>query len=279
MDVSPAQLRRMALHDITRVHGEKGLRERFYLEIETFPLDDVWLILDALSLATELHEGQKRQNEDHICHVLRSAIRLVSPHHLNIVQSLRHHGIDVRFAAHIICAVLLHDTVEDQVVRLGGGGGRGKAYGELTLLSGDLVAKIVKLVTNPEHKPGLTEEEEDQLDFDHLKESLTIYPSDSPSDRLVKILTRLIKLSDFIDNVTLHHIPPTPKGLEKRLKLAQRYKRRFALFREIIESDDTPLNPEQRKSHLDHLDRAEEEIDTFIYLRLRQGQGYEPRSL
>src|SRR6266849_10777854 len=101
----------MPLHTITASHGEAGLRERFALEIASFPDADQPRIGRALELAARLHAGDRRQREPYVNHLLRVALRIIC-----------HYGVD---DIDVICAALLHDAVEDHADGLAAGGRAG----------------------------------------------------------------------------------------------------------------------------------------------------------
>jgi len=101
----------MPLHAITSTYGEAGLRERFALEIASWPEADRARLERALDLATRLHAGDRRDREPYLNHLLRVAIRIIS-----------HYGVH---DPDVICAALLHDPVEDHpdgLAALGQGG-------------------------------------------------------------------------------------------------------------------------------------------------------------
>ena len=89
----------MPLHAITALHGEAGLRERFAIEIASFPDGDRLRVERALELAARLHASDRRQREPYVNHLLRVAIRIIT-----------YYGVR---DADVICAALLHDAVED----------------------------------------------------------------------------------------------------------------------------------------------------------------------
>src|SRR5579862_7561628 len=89
----------MPLHAITSTYGEEGLRERFALEIASWPEADRARLERALDLATRLHAGDRRDREPYLNHLLRVAIRIIS-----------HYGVH---DPDVIVAALLHDAVED----------------------------------------------------------------------------------------------------------------------------------------------------------------------
>ena len=94
----------MPLHAITALHGEAGLRERFAIEIASFPDGDRLRVERALELAARLHAGDRRQREPYVNHLLRVAIRIIT-----------YYGVR---DADVICAALLHDAVEDHAEQL-----------------------------------------------------------------------------------------------------------------------------------------------------------------
>ena len=90
----------MPLHAITALYGERGLRERF--ATETARLCDPAgrrKVKQALQLAGRLHSLDHRQREPFINHVLRVALRIMVHYDVSDTD--------------IICAALLHDSVED----------------------------------------------------------------------------------------------------------------------------------------------------------------------
>src|SRR5258706_7156932 len=89
----------MSLHAITALHGEAGLRERFAMEIASFPEAGRLQAERALELAARLHAADQRQREPYLSHLLRVAIRII------VYYRVRD--------ADVVCAALLHDAVED----------------------------------------------------------------------------------------------------------------------------------------------------------------------
>ena len=125
----------MPLHAITALYGERGLRERF--ATETARLCDPTgrrKVKQALQLAGRLHSLDHRQREPFVNHLLRVALRIIV--HYDV------HDAD------IICAALLHDTVEDHADDLSPAGRPG-AFAMLTACFGPQVADLVAAVTNP----------------------------------------------------------------------------------------------------------------------------------
>jgi hypothetical protein len=88
----------MPLHAITTVHGEAGLEQRLLIEFAPFPARDRRRVDGACSLMSVAHGCDRRQREPCACHPLRVAIRILSRYRV------RDPGL--------VCAALLHDTVE-----------------------------------------------------------------------------------------------------------------------------------------------------------------------
>jgi hypothetical protein len=214
----------MPLHAITALHGEPGLRERFAIEIETFPGPDRDRIGQALDLASRLHAHDRRQREPYVNHLLRVATRIIS-----------HYGVR---DPDVICAALLHDSVEDHAGDLAQGGGRPEALTGLATQFGDRVATLVAAVTNPEPEPGRDRHKQYR---EHVAASLEASP-----------WARVIKASDFTDNgVGLIHT--TGPKLDK---LAGKYAPLVPVLGDVIARPDTPLSDDVKAHILDQLDRA-----------------------
>ena len=114
--MGPGERRLLAatpLHAITALHGEPGLRERFAMQIASFPSVDQRRLERALDLATALHAADRRQREPYVNHLIRVATRIISHY-------------EVR-DADVVCAALLHDAVEDHADELAPGGDQREA--------------------------------------------------------------------------------------------------------------------------------------------------------
>jgi hypothetical protein len=112
----------MPLHAIAALYGERGLRERF--ATETARLGDPAgrrKIKQALQLAGRLHALDHRQREPYLNHVLRVALRIIV--HYDVSD------------AEIMCAALLHDSVEDHAADMSPAGRPG-AFSMLTACFG-----------------------------------------------------------------------------------------------------------------------------------------------
>ena len=216
----------MPLHAITSTYGEPGLRERFALEIASFPEADRARLERALDLAARLHAGDRRDREPYLNHLLRVAIRIIS-----------HYGVH---DPDVIVAALLHDAVEDHPDLLGGAEGQEGALRVLAAEFGPRVAELVAAVTNPAYTPD--RDAHDQY-REHVAKSLAASP-----------WARVIKASDFTDNgVGLIHT--TGPRLHT---LAAKYAPLVPVLRELIGRPDTPLDAAAKEHILAQLDRADE---------------------
>jgi len=226
--ISPGErglLAAMPLHAITALHGGAGLRERLAMEAEAFAPADRDRITGALDLAARLHAADRRQREPYLSHLLRVAIRIVSHHRVRDPD--------------VMCAALLHDSVEDHATELApGDGSQQGALGVLAEQFGDRVASLVASVTNSPHEPGRDRHEQYR---EHVAASLERSP-----------WARVIKASDFTDNgVGLIHT--TGPKLDS---LAAKYAPLVPVLRDLIGRPDTPLSEDVKRHILGQLDRA-----------------------
>jgi (p)ppGpp synthase/HD superfamily hydrolase len=228
----------MPLHAITEVYGEAGLRERFLLELETFPPAQREQLTGALDLAAALHADDRRVREPYLNHLLRVAIRI-----------LKYYGIrDVD----VLVAALLHDAVEDHpaelaMLRTGTHAELTEAaVAELARRFNPRVAELVRSVTNPEYDPDRDRHEQYRA---HVEESLDRDP-----------WARIIKVSDFTDNgVGVVHTTP-----DKARSSAIKYRPLVPKLRELVRRPDTPLSPAAKDHILDQLDLAEERFAAIL---------------
>jgi hypothetical protein len=216
----------MPLHAITSLYGERGLRERF--ATETARLGDHAgrrKIKQALQLAGRLHALDHRQREPYVNHVLRVALRIIV--HYDV------HDADV------ICAALLHDTVEDHANDLSSGGRPG-AFAVLTACFGPRVADLVAAVTNPSYAP---DNDEDTQYRDHVAASLETRP-----------WARVLKASDFTDNGVGLMYTTGAKATES----ARKYGPLVPVLADLIARPDTPLTCQAKARILRQLDTAQQ---------------------
>ena len=237
--MAPRMLLSMPLHAITEVYGEAGLRERFLLELESFPATERDRLVEALDLASRLHADDRRVREPYLNHLLRVAIRI-----------LRYYGIrDVD----VLTAALLHDAVEDHPAELAGRPAdlghdvlTDAAVAELARQFNPRVAELVRSVTNPEYDPARDRDEQYRM---HVAVNLDRDP-----------WARVIKVSDFTDNgVGVIHTTPA-----KAERSARKYRPLVPKLRELVGRPDTPLTFEARDHILDQLDLAEERFAAIL---------------
>lgn len=242
MEISAGVVAAMPLHAITERYGEAGLRLRFAVEVDnldTLSPADRAKLQDALSLADQLHAGDRRTREPYLNHLLRSAIRVCTYYRI--------HDADV------LAATLLHDSVEDHAPELAGrppgeatDADRQAALAALAARFGQRVAEMVAAVTNPLPEPGRDRLEQYRT---HVAESLSRHP-----------WARVIKASDFTDNgVGLIYTEHGSQG-----RLATKYRPLVPVLRELIARPDTPLDGDVKEHILDQLDLAERRFSAIL---------------
>lgn len=226
----------MPLHAITEVYGEKGLRHRFSLEIAELPERDT--LVDALKLATTLHEGQRRVREPYINHLLRVTLRILCYYHVH--------------DAEVLTAALLHDSVEDQPWRLTGApdeSGPPPTTDALKVLAErytERVARLVEAVTNPDYDPAQDKNEQYR---NHVAEALEYEP-----------WARVIKISDFTDNgVGIIHTTG-----DKLVTASTKYAPLVPILRELVSRPDTPLDSEVKQHIFSQLDLATQRFSAIL---------------
>jgi len=215
----------MPLHAITTLYGEQGLRTR--LAIEAARLDapgSEQKVAEALQLAARLHAADRRHREPYINHPLRVALRIIC--HYQVTDT------------DIICAALLHDTVEDHAGELSPDGRPG-AFAALAAMFGPDVAGLVEAVTNPVYTQG----DKDEQYRAHVAASLAASPR-----------ARVIKVSDFTDNGVgiIHTTGP------KMARLARKYAPLIPVLADLVTRLDTPLPPSAKMRILRQLRSAQE---------------------
>jgi (p)ppGpp synthase/HD superfamily hydrolase len=223
----------MPLHAITSAYGEAGLRERFAAEIASWPEPDRRRMERALELAARLHAGDRRDREPYVNHLLRVAIRIMFYYRVRDTD--------------VICAALLHDSVEDHPAELAGDpADPAAALAVLAAEFGPRVADLVSAVTNPQYVP---DRDQDEQYREHVADSLR----DNP-------WARVIKVSDFTDNGAglIHTTGPRVH------RLADKYAPLVPVLAELIARPDTPLSAAAKERILAQLDRA---ADRFAAVR------------
>lgn len=216
----------MPLHAITALYGERGLRERFAAETARLgdPVDRR-KIKQALQLAGRLHALDHRQREPYVNHVLRVALRIIC--HYDVQD------------ADIVCAALLHDSVEDHADELAADGRPG-AFAMLTACFGPRVADLVEAVTNPVRASALNRDAQYR---EHVAASLASHP-----------WARVIKVSDITDNGVGLIYTTGPKAA----RLARKYAPLVPVLADLIARPDTPLTCQAKARILRQLRTAQE---------------------
>jgi (p)ppGpp synthase/HD superfamily hydrolase len=224
-------LQTLPLHTITEVYGEAGLRDRFSREIERFADPDWRRLSKALALASDLHRQDRRVREPVVNHLLRVTLRIMCHYEVSDVE--------------LLTAALLHDTVEDHPVELGGGD-QEAALDVLAAEFGARVAGLVRSVTNPVY--DRTRDVHAQY-REHVVASLDRDPA-----------ARIIKVSDFTDNGAglMHTTGP------KLRKLAGKYRPLIPELTELVNRPDTPLADHVKRHITGQLDQADERLGAIL---------------
>jgi hypothetical protein len=216
----------MPLHAITALYGERGLRERFATETTRLGTPgDRRKVKQALQLAGRLHSLDHRQREPYVNHALRVALRIIC--HYDVCD------------ADIICAALLHDSVEDHANELSPAARPG-AFAVLTAWFGPRVADLVAAVTNPIYGSEIDRHGQYR---EHVVASLESHP-----------WARVIKVSDFTDNGVGLIYTTGPKAVQ----LAGKYAPLVPVLADLIARPDTPLTCHVKARILRQLHSAQE---------------------
>jgi len=176
-----------------------------------------------LALAADLHHHDRRQDEPYINQPLRVALRVIC--HYNVQD------------ADVICAALLHDTVEDHADRLSTEG-RQDALHVLADQFGPRVADLVSAVTNPVYDPN---RDKHAQYADHVVTALAQNP-----------WARVIKASDFTDNAGGLHYTTGAKAA----RLARKYTPLVPMLQDLVDRPDTPLAADVKDQIRHQLNRA-----------------------
>ncbi len=163
-------------------HELAAQEERFFELLQVFPLSDRATIKEAYTQAKDAHKPQLRDDGTaYILHPLRATISLISEC-----------GIK---NADILCAMLLHDVVEDTHITLS----------IVEKLFGEKVATLVSNVTR-QRTDNPTEE---RVRHDKAAKFLTLMDADPD--------TRLIKCADLLDNIRSWPNIPCDSNARKKL--------------------------------------------------------------
>lgn len=211
--------------------------------IRIFPKAERARIQDAAVLAAELHANQVRQDgTPYINHVLRATKDIFD------LEGLRD--------ADIVCATLLHDTVEDQLtgftpyvaddasVR----SPKEKALAHIDARFGTRVARIVEMVTR-DKDPGEPQGVRDEKYSGYIE--TTIRDADA----------FCVKLADFYDNAFNFY---AIRDIEKQVARARKYLPAFEVVRQRLWDTDIPIKDSRKRFIATELDRGEAKARQLI---------------
>lgn len=234
--VSDTQIANMPLHAITEMLGTDGLLRRFDYEIAQFTPEEQQKAHNALAVASELHATDRRVREPYINHLLRVSMRMII-----------HYGVtDID----LICAGLLHDSVEDHAKELAGGETQDPKEAAIATLNnwfGVDVAMLVAGVTNPEF------DRSGDAHSQYLEHLRMLAQSGEP--RLV-----ILKISDFTDNATGLIYTTGPKVP----RLARKYYPVIPVLRKALGRSDLPLSLAAVEHIESQLDLTEERLTQLM---------------
>lgn len=246
-----------SLHALAETAGEAGLRTRWRDEAAAAPAPDRAQWDRALSLAGQLHRADRWGTQPYVNHLLRVSIRLRSEY-------------GVRDPA-VLCAALLHDSVEDHAWPLSRTAelptppswavpalpqpppdqvelltATTIALNRLAGWFGSVAADLVAAVTNPPPDPDRDRHEQYR---DHLLVSLRATP-----------WARVVKASDFVDNAGA--IEPASGARARRT--AQKYRSVAPLLCDLVALPDTPLAGAARARVLADLAAVSHRLDRLL---------------
>lgn len=246
-DIPTASLRELTRHE----HAESLLIERLHYEIEgtDWSPRQKQLCDEALEIAQNCHAGMMRDDKSYLTHVLRVAIRIVSPRHFNY-----------RHDPGALIVALLHDTVEDNTAAI---------IGESTLDKTDMSGANLSNQRDQRHRAlqMITEQFNEGVANDVAAVSNDIYDKTDTSvehrqtlyrAKVISVLERngragLVKVSDFIDNCLGIEYNPS---WQKRFKLARKYQPLLPAMRKYIV--ESTLNEPTKQDLLEELFYAHE---------------------
>lgn len=156
--------------------------------------------------------------------------------------------------ADVICAALLHDSVEDHSDEMSPAGRPG-TFAMLTACFGARVADLVSAVTNPVYT---TETDEDTQYRRHVVASLESHP-----------WARVLKASDLTDNGVGLIYTTGPKAV----KSARKYAPLVPLVADLIDRPDTPLTCQAKARILRQFDSAQQRFAAIASATVAASEG------
>jgi (p)ppGpp synthase/HD superfamily hydrolase len=243
--ISNRRLLEMKIHQVDSNWGTQGLRGMLAAVISSFDQADQATIMRAERIAARLHAQDMRTgNRPYVNHLLRVTIRIAHYYHVRDVD--------------VLCAALLHDSVEDhpdELADLASDQEResGAAEAALAVLGRAFtprVARLVRALTNPDTDPALPRAERQELYREHVVENLEREP-----------WARVVKFSDFADNGAGIMWTMT---VAKARRLAEKYAPLVSQLEALAKRDDTPLDFEAKQRVIGQLDDAERNFAAIL---------------
>jgi (p)ppGpp synthase/HD superfamily hydrolase len=243
--VTDRQLLAMKIHQVDGNWGTAGLRAMLAAVLNNCSYAEKAAVLRAERIAAWLHGGDRRSgNRPYLDHLLRVTIRIALHYHVRDTD--------------VLCAALLHDSVEDHPDALADfaaasereQGPAEAAYAVLGRAFTSAVATMVRAVTNPQTDPSQPLAERQEQYRVHVVDSLEREP-----------WARVIKLSDFTDNGA--GIMWTLSGA-KRHKLAAKYAPLVPQMTSFATRADTPLDPAVKKRIVAAMTKAQRNFAVIL---------------
>jgi (p)ppGpp synthase/HD superfamily hydrolase len=243
--ITDRQLLEMKIHQVDGNWSTEGLRRMLAAGLKVFDDADRAAVLRAGRMAAWLHAEDRRSGgRPYLGHLYRVTIRIA--HHYRV------RDVDV------LCAALLHDSVEDHAEVLADFaagserdlGAAEAAYAVFGRAFSPRMAQMVRAVTNPETDRSQPLAARQELYRVHVVDSLDREP-----------WARVIKLSDFTDNGA--GIMWTVSG-PKRQKLAAKYAPLVPQMIEFATREDTPLDLEVKERIVEKMERAKRNFAAIL---------------
>ena len=226
--ITDRQLLAMKIHVVDTNWGTEGLRRMLAAVLRSFDHADPAALMRAERVAAWLHAKDRRSGDrPYLGHLLRVVIRIAHYYHVRDID--------------VLCAALLHDSVEDHAEELADfatdderdRGAAEAAYAVFSRAFTPRMARLVRALTNRDADSSRPLAERQEQYRVHVVESLEREP-----------WARVIKLSDFTDNGA--GIMWTVTGA-KRQKLAAKYAPLVTQLADFATRDDTPLDFEAKQ--------------------------------
>jgi HD domain len=195
----------MPLSGVTSRYGVDGLLKRYIAQTKDLEPNTTDTCNRAIVLAHSLFKEDTYKGEPYLTHLLRVALRL-------------HRDFDVT-DPDLLCAAVLHDSIEDHPEELTALTGDTSPYAAVEQLFNARVAGLVQALSNDAKPSGMTD-----------ADKRTHYAAGIRKKLAMEFDVFLIKCSDFIDNGVGLHWGDDDKKLQK---LALKYYPIFDVFIEF----------------------------------------------